>query len=239
MLHRTSELYGCKLAARDGEIGQVKDCYFDDQTWVVRYLVADTGPWLAGRLVLLSPHAFGPIDLPGRNLPINLTKRQIEYSPAVETHQPVSRQYEASYYQYYGWPTYWDSGAIWGLGGGYPSVVPVADAGAVPQTTHIHRAEKHLRSTRAVTGYAIQTSDGPIGHVTGLLVDDRSWAVRELVVETGHWYAGKEVFVAPSKIERISYEDSEVAVNLTKADIQRTAENAVAKSGNGRNLAAG
>jgi hypothetical protein len=64
-------------------------------------------------------------------------------------------------------------------------------------------------------------------------VDDRSWAIRELVVETGHWYSGKEILISPSKIERISYEDSKVFVNLTKADIQRTAENDIAKTGAG------
>jgi hypothetical protein len=62
------------------------------------------------------------------------------------------------------------------------------------------------------------------------MVDDRSWAIRELIVETGHWYSGKEILISPSKIERISYEESKVFVNLTKADIQRTAENEVAKA---------
>jgi len=237
MLHRTNELYGYKLAAQDGDIGQVTDFYFDDKTWVVRYLVADTGPWLAGRLVLLAPHAFGPIDGKGQLLHVNLTRRQVEYSPPIETHQPVSRQYEASYYQYYGWPAYWDGGATWGLGGGYPGAMPPADDGSTAPTNRVHRKEKHLQSTRAVTGYAIQTIDGPIGHVTGLLVDDQSWAVRDLVVETGHWYAGKEVFVAPNKIEQISYEDSKVVVNLTKGDIESAAENEVAQAGNGRDLA--
>ena len=45
-LQNTKELYGNKLAALDGDIGHVKDFYFDDKNWVVRYLVADTGSWL-------------------------------------------------------------------------------------------------------------------------------------------------------------------------------------------------
>jgi hypothetical protein len=62
------------------------------------------------------------------------------------------------------------------------------------------------------------------------MVDDKSWAIRELVVETGHWYSGKEILISPSKIERISHEGSKVFVNLSNADIQRTAENEVAKA---------
>jgi hypothetical protein len=58
MLRSIKQLYGDKLGASDGEIGHVKDFYFDDQSWVVRYLVADTGNWLSGRQVLISPHAF-------------------------------------------------------------------------------------------------------------------------------------------------------------------------------------
>ena len=71
------------------------------------------------------------------------------------------------------------------------------------------------------------------------MVDDKSWAVRELVVETGHWYAGKEILLSPAKVQRISYEESKVFVSLTMADIQRTAENEVAKAGAGNYGAAG
>src|SRR5471030_1010338 len=107
MLQNIKELYGHKLAASDGEIGHVKDFYFDDKTWVIRYLVADTGTWLTGRQVLLSPYAFGSFDQNEKMLRVNLTKRQIENSPTIDAHRPVSRQYEENYYRYYGWPTYW------------------------------------------------------------------------------------------------------------------------------------
>jgi hypothetical protein len=230
MLQNINELYGKKLAASDGDIGHVKDFYFDDKIWVIRYLVADTGSWLTGRLVLLSPHAFGKFDQPEKTLHIKLVKKQIESSPSIESHKPVSRQYEIEYYRYYGWPAYWNGGAMWGPGG-YPVVMPPSKDEMEAHLEHHHRDDKHLRSTHAVTGYHIQTVDGIIGHVSGLMVDDRSWAIRELVVETGHWYSGKEILISPSKIERISYEESKVFVNLTKADIQRTAENEVVKAG--------
>ena len=229
MLHNIKELYGNKLAASDGDIGQVEDFYFDDKTWAVRYLVANTGTWLSGRQVLLSPHAFNRWDRDNKSLRVNLTRKQIENSPSIDLHRPVSRQYEEEYYRYYGWPTYWDGGGMWG-GGEYPVVLPPTKEEIVAHQHH-HRDDKHLRSTHAVTGYHIQAADGAIGHVTGFMVDDKSWGIRELVVETGHWYSGKEILISPSKIERVGYDESKVFVNLSKADIQHTMENDVARAG--------
>jgi uncharacterized protein YrrD len=230
MLKNIKELYGSRLAALDGDLGHVKDFYFDDKAWVVRYLVADTGAWLTGRLVLVSPHAFGRFNQGGKVLQINLTRAQIEKSPSIESHRPVSRQYEIDYYRYYGWPAYWSGNALWGFGGlpmaASPSKVEMDD-----RVQPHHKDDKHLRSTHEVTGYEIQTTDGAIGQVSGLMVDDRSWLVHELVVETGHWYSGKEILVSPSKIERISYEDSKVFVSLTKEDIKQTAANELAGPG--------
>ncbi len=232
MLNNTKELYGHKLAASDGDIGHVKDFYFDDKTWVVRYVVADTGSWLTGRLVLLSPHSLGRPDKQSRTLQVGLQKKQIENSPSIESHKPVSRQYELEYYRYYGWPAYWEGSAMWGLGG-YPVVLPPLQEELTAHLHH-HRDDKHLQSAQAITGYAIQTADGAIGHVTGLMVDDKSWAIRELVVETGHWYAGKEVLISSAKVQRISYEESTVFVSLTKSDIQYTAEHHLAQASAGR-----
>lgn len=46
MLKNIQSLQGHKLSANDGEIGHVADFLFDDQTWAIRYLVANTGSWL-------------------------------------------------------------------------------------------------------------------------------------------------------------------------------------------------
>jgi hypothetical protein len=226
MLQSIKQFYGSKLGASDGDIGHIKDFYFDDNTWVIRYLVADTGSWLPGRQVLLSPHAFGKWDEAQKILHVNLSRKQIEDSPSPDSHRPVSRQYEVEYYRYYGWPAYWEGSDIWGLGG-FPLVLPTQEA-MQPHRKYQHREDKHLRSTHAVAGYHIQTADGSIGHVTNFLVDDRRWTIRELAVETGHWYSGKEILIPTEKVERISYEESKVIVNLTQADIRRTAENEVA-----------
>lgn len=230
MLHNLKKLYGHKLTASDGEIGSIKDFYFDDRHWAVRYLVADTGSWLSKRLVLISPHALGLWDQEGQTLAVNLTRQQIENGPSIESHQPVSRQYEIDYYRYYGWPTYWEGGGVWGMSG-FPVVMPLSKLQLAEQRQPHHHAEKHLQSARSVTGYGIHATDGEIGSVEGFIVDEKSWVIAELSVATGHWYAGKEVLIPPQTIKRISYEDSQVFVNLTTHAIRQTADNHVVTPG--------
>lgn len=222
MIRSIEQLYGDKLGASDGEIGHVKDFYFDDQSWAVRYLVADTGSWLTGRQVLISPHAVGSLYQPGKLLLLKLTKKQIEDSPAIESHKPVSRQYEAEYYQYYGWPNYWQGDGLWGTTGSPMPLVPPLPAGSATAQRPPHkRADAHLRSTQAVDGYHLKTTDGLAGHISDFMMDDQSWAIHELVVKTGHRLSGKEVRIPVGKVIRISYEESTVFVNLTSADVEQ------------------
>ena len=223
MLQNTRELYGHALAASDGDVGHVQDFYFDDKTWMLRYLVADTGSWLTGRQVLLSPHAFGNLAREEKSLHVRLTKKQIENSPPIDSHQPVSRQYEIACHRYYGWPAYWDGGAMGSGGGASGAMPPAADEAAADRKLH-YREDQHLQSTRAIDGYRLQALDGEIGSVTGFMVDDKSWAIREIVAETGHWYRGKEILISPANVEGISFAASKVFVGLTMAEIERTAE---------------
>lgn len=232
LLENINDLFGDKLTALDGDIGYISDFYFDDNIWVIRYAVADTGSWLAGRLVLLSPYAFAKLDHDEATLHINLSKIQIQNSPSIDSNKPVSRQSEVEYYRYYGWPAYWGGDAMWGKGG-YPGLVPTSSNVIESQRLYYHRDDMHLRSTREVTGFSIQASDGIIGRVSGFMADDKSWAIRELLVETGHWYSGKEIRLATNKVDWISYKDLKVHVSLTKADIQATMEHELAQTGKG------
>jgi sporulation protein YlmC with PRC-barrel domain len=225
MLRSIKQLYGSKLGASDSEIGHVKDFYFDDQNWVVRYVVADTGTWLPGRKVLISPHAFASLDQAGKLLVVNLTRKQIEDSPSIESHKPVSRQYEEEYYQYYGWPFYWQGDGLWGLSGfpilEMPATPPLSERAVVlgPQP---ESADAHLRSTQAVNGYHIEAKDGTIGHVCDFVMDAQNWAIRQLVIKTGHRFSGKEVQIPTRTVDRISYPDSTVFVNLTTEAVQQS-----------------
>ena len=226
MLRSIKQLYGDELKATDGEIGHIKDFYFDDQNWAVRYVVVDTGSWLSGRLVLISPHAFTNFDLDGVCRGVNLTRKQIENSPDYDSAKPVSRQYEDDYYRYYGWPNYWHGDGLWGM-----SAFPILELTAETRPnessnayTPPEPADTHLRSTLALNGYHIQTEEGAIGHVIDFIVDHETWAVCHLVVETGHWFSGKEIVISPKDIVRISYEDSMVFVRVTKDSILKAPE---------------
>ena len=228
MLQSIKQLYGEKLGASDGEIGHVKDFYFDDQNWAVRYLVADTGNWLTGRQVLLSPHAVGSLYQDGDVLLVNLTRKQIENSPPIESHKPVSRQYEEHYYEYYGWPSYWQGDGLWGISGFPILTVPpeTFQDEKIPAANEKHkRADVHLRSTQSVKGYNIEATDGIIGHVADFMMDGQSWAIRSLVVKTGHRFSGNEVQIPVNKVDRISYEKSTVFVNLTKEAVEQSPPN--------------
>lgn len=228
MLKSIKQLYGCKLGASDGDIGHVKDFYFDDRNWAVRYMVADTGNWLPGRQVLISPHAVGQIQVAEKVLTVGLTRKQIEASPSIETHKPVSRQYEEEYHRYYGWPYYWEGGGLWGGMSGFPileapvmsqPIGPIAGRGPKPKSP-----DADLRSTQAVTGYHLQATDGIIGHVCDFMLDDKSWAIIQVVVKTGHRFSGKEVEIPMSQVERISYQESTVYVKLTHDAVEKSPE---------------
>ena len=206
MLYGVKQLWGYNLGALDGEIGHVKGFYFDDKDWVIRYLVADTGFWLPGRVVLISPFGLGSIYAGGKILEVKLTREKVENSPSIDTQLPISRQHEAAYYRYYNWPYYWDGPWLWGM-----NPVPLAPTQYEPPPEPKETApdagqpDSHLRSTQEVIGYTIQASDGEIGHVEDFLIDDSNWAIHSMVVATGHWWSGKNVMVPPKSIQRVSW----------------------------------
>jgi hypothetical protein len=210
------------IRAKDGELGTVVDLYFDDETWAIRYLVVDTGKWLSGRRVLISPMSVVHIDWNAKRLDVELTVEDVQHSPAIDTHRPVSRRHEAEYLGYYGYPYYWTGPYLWG-----PAFYPAGWAGSANASTETmaervqkESSESHLRSTGAVTGYRIEATDGHIGHVDGFVVDDMAWAVRYVEVATRNWLPGKKVLVSPAWITRVSWADSTVYTGLSREAIK-------------------
>jgi len=220
MLNKIKTLKGYRLDSLDGEIGKVKEFYFDDKYWTIRYLVADSGNWLSDRQVLISPHALLAVNKEEQNIAINLTKKQIENSPPLKSDKPVSLQYEKTYHMYYGWPMYWMGPYPWGP---YPYIVRDREAFSREEAEK-KKWDPHLRSTNAVSGYHIQASDGEIGNVEDFIVDDQTWAIRYLIINTRNWWPGKEVFVSPKLIERVSWDSSKVFVNLSREAIKQSPE---------------
>lgn len=236
MLCSIKTLEGCTIAASDGVIGHVRDFHFDDQDWVIRHLVVDCGNWLPGRKVLISPRAIGHLDWAQRELGVSITKDQIRNSPEVDTDQPVSRQHELQLNEHYGYPVYWGGIGYWGSGmypnmvlpgyGGFGSPEAIRQEGenAGARTGAVEaRGDAHLRSCRAVMKYHVHAGDGDIGRVDGMLVDDQTWAIRYLVVDTHKWWLGHRVLVSPTWIRTVSWADEAVSVHLSREAIKRAA----------------
>lgn len=219
MVHSIQQRYGEKLRASDGEIGHVRDFYFDDNNWTVRYLVADTGGWLSGRQVLISPNALGHLSPEEKVLLVNLTRKQIEDSPSIDEHMPVSRQLEEEYHRYYGYAYYAETMPLWGLGG-YPVLAPP------PRETDENQkgADSHLRSARVIASYKVEASDGEVGKVIDLLIDARTWIIRDIVVDCGHWYAGKKVVISTDRVSRVNHDQSTIYVDSAKHEFAEASE---------------
>ncbi|MDY7108425.1 MAG: PRC-barrel domain-containing protein [Planctomycetota bacterium] len=212
MLRSLSEIRGYAIEAVDGRIGDAHDFLFDDQVWTVRYVVVDTGRWLPGRRVLVSPMAVARPDWKARLLPANMTKEQIESSPPISADEPVARQHEVALHEHYGWAPYWPIAGAYGLATGETPPAVVSEAAARKEAreavnTRRQEADPHLRSSREVEGYHVQAVDGEIGHVEDFILDDAGWVVRYLVVDTRNWLPGRKVLVAPLWSENIDWED--------------------------------
>lgn len=221
MLKRLHEIIGYTIRGTDAQIGEVEDLYFDDHSWVVRYVVVDTGRWLPGRLVLVSPQDAGTPDDDRRVLPVSLTAEKIENAPGHEQDVPVSRRHEMELAQYYGWVPYWEPIAA-PLGGSLAT--PMRVEGETEEAQSRGKGDPHLRSIREVTGYHIQASDGGIGHVEDFLAEPEDWAIRYMLVDTRNWLPGRKVLVAPDWIQSILWDERRVHVNLAREKIRSSPE---------------
>lgn len=231
ILQSIRKLEGYRILATtgEGEVGQVKEVYFDDEKWVVRYLVVDTGGWLSGRSVLISPYAVLSIDWPHRAIFVNLTRNQVEGSPGIDTDKPVSRQQEAEYHRYYGYPEYWPAATFWAWGA--LPVIAMSDP-RIREEEEARRhaaarregADAHLRSSKVVLGYRIEASDDVIGHVEDFLFDEKTWAIRYLIIDTRNWLHGKHVLISPSWIRAVNWIERTLSVALTRQEIEQSPE---------------
>jgi len=229
MLERYKNLRRCTIGAVDGDLGPLVDLYFDDVVWAVRYLVVDTGGWLSGRQVLISPAAAAEPDMQARVLPVSLTQEQVRQSPEVESALPIPRQHESELARYYGWPLYWES-SIW------VSPIPTTTLGHAGDGLQVamqqerrrpparESLEAHLRSASDLVGYAVQARENTIGHVKDFFADDWEWMIRYLVIDTGSFWPGKRVLIAPQAIHRIDWVEPTLSIELEPEKIRGAPE---------------
>ncbi len=222
MLRSLKDLEHYTLYASDGEIGTVVNFLLDDASWTVRYLVAETNGNSGGRDVLITPLAFREVDWATRCFRLALTRDKVRNSPGIDTNQPVSRQHELDYHRYFGYAHYWGGSGIWGSGT-YPTMLAggmwdEAEASSLGQDVD-RPGDRHLRSAAEVRGYHIQGTDGPIGHIIDFIVDDETWEVRYLVIDTTNGWFGKKVLVEPRWAREVSWEDGKIHFDLTRKAI--------------------
>jgi hypothetical protein len=227
MLRSVKNLTGFTIAAADGEIGKVKDIYFDDLTWKVRYFVVETGNWLVGRKVLLSPVALHPVDMERKNFPTSLTKEQVKSSPDIDADKPVSVQQEEQLHKHYLWPQQREGGLGFmttGMVGGVIAPDIPLEERLAKNTDSDSKVEdelpefeipgdKHLRSFDSSNGYAVHANDGDYGAVYDFLIEDTLWTIPFVVIKAGNLFSNKKVLRPTSSIEKIEWANSSVYIS--------------------------
>lgn len=237
MVRHMHALENYTLGTTDGEIGRVSDYFFDDRAWVIRYLVIDTGAWLMRRKALLSTLCIMEADRMHKHLLVCITREQVKNSPEIDTRMPISRQHEIQNANHYGYPYHWSGDGLWGDGLNVPDYMSAGYTGSLSNeaakeqetreqaSTHAvvgNQCDPHLRNYQEVIGYEIHATDGDIGHVKGMLVEEESWAIRYLVVDTSNWWVGNQVLIAPNWLTEISWDALAVSVDLTRKAIQES-----------------
>ena len=215
MLISTDTVFRVTLDHGEGTVGTVHDLFFDDQSWEVRYLVVKTGNWLSGRRVLLPPTVVEQRDWANHRLQVPLTQQQIKDSPDVDTDKPISMQKHREIMAYPYFPPM----------GGVPLPPPAAVSSPEPES----EGDPHLRSAREVTGYDIEATDGPIGSIKELILDDEGyqhgwWEFRYLVVDTGNWLPGRKVLISPKWASSVDWSEQKVQVAMSREMVEGSPE---------------
>jgi len=201
-MRSTAELKRYRIHASNSPIpmGHVEDVYFDDESWAIRFFYIETGTWLSERRVLVPVQSIREADWTQHLLRATITQQQVEDSPGIDG-KPFSRAQERECLAHYGYPPYWDR----------------AGADAAPGPSAVDR---HLRSAHEVTGYKIRATDGDIGHLDALLVDEGGWVIRLLLVKITQWGMGHPVEIAPEWIERVDWLRGSLDIDLTREQIR-------------------
>lgn len=227
MLRSVNDLKGYTIVAAKGEIGSIEEFYFDDESLVVRYLVANTGSWLSGGQNLISPQAITHLDREKRTIHINLTKEQIAKSPEIDKHQPVSRQMEKLVSDYYGNTYYWETrpsltAAQLESANAAAAYVKAAVTSQTAAATLAPAPDVHLRSMQEIASYDIIALDGEIGEVEDFVLETDDWSIRYLGMNTRHFLPGKQVLISTLWLGPINWSLRKVNINLTREQIKNS-----------------
>lgn len=228
MQRNINSLSGFAIGATDDELGKVEEFYLSDTTWTIRYMIVKTGGWLTGREVLISPVAILTPDWERKIIPVNLTRKQVEESPDIDTDKPISRLEEEKLFAYYPWQSYYDTG-LYGDGAGMMGTFPLAplvteDEIEKQESTAEQEKSTHLRSTHELKGYTIHAEDGEIGTVSDFIVDDKTWQITFIVVKTGNLFSHKKVLISPQWIKEVKWSMQELIASVNVDHVKNSPE---------------
>ena len=232
-----------KVLCSDGELGHIKDFYFDEDWFFLRYLIVDTSLFLMRHLVLVSPISFDYIDPDKEEIHLNLSKQELENSPPFGQQETVSMLYERAYHQHFAWPYYGKYHlSPWSIGP-YGVPWPYYESGNNSEGSDIFKESEslkedakktRLRSARELRGYSLYSTElsnssnmnsnsnkvslsgKKFGHIQGFIIDTIKYSVEYFVVDTINYWPSKLVTLMPELIKDISWFKKEVSFRLPK-----------------------
>jgi hypothetical protein len=231
MLINLKTLSGSTIHALEGDIGQVKDVYFDDRHWTIRFLVVDIQPWVPlSTKTLISPISLLDFNAKEHRLNVSISKEKVKNSPQIEEHETVSREFEKSYFDYYAYGYYWVGPRAWGEYA-YPMALNTQNITPIyNQQNDEAKTSNHLRSANEIMHYGIDALDDKKGYIKDLIWDTYNWSLRYLVVDTRDWLpGGKKVLILPEHLETLNWQDKTVTCNLDLEKIKSCPEYEVDK----------
>jgi uncharacterized protein YrrD len=218
MLRSANEMMGYKLLALDGDIGSCNDFLFEDESWTLQYMIANTGGWLDNRKVLLSPKSLGDPPLEEGRVQVDRTKEFIENAPELDSDAPVSRQYQLVWTQYHGLTPYWHK-----LG---PLSTPLA-ANAMALMEDANNRDEHLRSVKEVCGYEVEMNSVKLkgqglGTIVDFILSDTVWQIAFAVLETdSRWFRSRKVLVGRDVLNKIGWAERKLYVDIDEKQLAR------------------
>lgn len=226
MILNLSAFDGYSVHGLDGELGRLRDVYFDDFHWTVRYLVVELEENGANRPALIAPYALERVDREARAVTVHLDRAKVLASPTIRLDRPISLQDHVDLHNDYGWPFDWGPTSTSGVGAGnllasHPLIESQSEAGRLP-TPPEQADDQNLRSLAEVTGYHLQARDGQIGRLDDLLANTQDWNVLYLVVDAGGWLGGRKVLLSPTWIEAVDWAAASIRIDLSWSTIQNS-----------------
>ncbi|MCB0194602.1 MAG: PRC-barrel domain-containing protein [Anaerolineae bacterium] len=232
MFKSVHHLYGYTVMAGNDNIGHIDDIYFDDHNWIVQYFVIDTGNLFEGQKVLLSPTLIKHVDDEVEVLSVTLDRNGLSEF-AIATDQIVLGEAPATLSATEAGPP------VSQLGGGLfdEETVGMSDDSIIetirakegkeetpPAESSGTRSKKGHRnpiySSKELIGSYIHATDGDIGHIEDLVVDEKLWAIQKVIIDTRNWLPGKKVQIEPKWIDSIDWTETAVYLSLSKSAVK-------------------